>query len=139
MHLVRSLWPVTLLCIAAVRGGFTNFTLDDTSPTITYTETPTARCSPGACDPDLTSRLHNGTSTITAGTIVVPFTGARRPLDRYPLIYCYHGDIKAVRLMCISGCSGTAFSISTGTMSARLAARMGATPTISSSCGRIPR
>ncbi|KAJ7355161.1 hypothetical protein DFH08DRAFT_803205 [Mycena albidolilacea] len=75
MHLVRSLWPVTL-CIAAVRGGFTNFTLDDTSPTITYTETPTARCSPGACDPGLTSRLHNGMSTITAGTIIVPFTGS---------------------------------------------------------------
>ncbi|KAJ6534977.1 hypothetical protein B0H19DRAFT_1080384 [Mycena capillaripes] len=76
MHLVRSLWPVTLLCIAAVRGGLTNFTLDDTSPTITYTETPTARCSPGACDPSLTSRLHNGTSTITTGTIIVPFTGS---------------------------------------------------------------
>ncbi|KAJ7792163.1 hypothetical protein B0H14DRAFT_3160456 [Mycena olivaceomarginata] len=71
MHLVRSLWPVTLLSIAAVRGGLTNFTLDDTSPTVTYTETPTVRCSPG-----LTSRLHNGTSTITAGTIVVPFAGS---------------------------------------------------------------
>ncbi|KAJ6527797.1 hypothetical protein B0H19DRAFT_1334655, partial [Mycena capillaripes] len=75
MDLVRSLWPVTLLCITAVRGGLRNFTLDDTSTTITYTET-TVRCSPGACDTGLTSRLHNGTSTITAGTIIVPFTGS---------------------------------------------------------------
>ncbi|KAK6969225.1 hypothetical protein R3P38DRAFT_3147035 [Favolaschia claudopus] len=71
------LGALALSCVA-VQATLTNFTLDDTAPSIVYTETPILRCSPddGECSPDFTSQLFNGTSTMTDGTIVIPFTGS---------------------------------------------------------------
>ncbi|KAF7326565.1 hypothetical protein MVEN_02609700 [Mycena venus] len=75
MHFAHSLWAVALLCVG-VHGGATNYTLDDTSPAIVYTQAPLIRCSPGACDPDWTARLHNGTSSTTEAPIIIPFVGS---------------------------------------------------------------
>ncbi|KAK7007827.1 hypothetical protein R3P38DRAFT_3026325 [Favolaschia claudopus] len=71
------LGALALSCVA-VQAMLTNFTLDDTAPSIVYTEAPILRCSPddGECSTDFTSQLFNGTSTITDGTIVIPFTGS---------------------------------------------------------------
>ncbi|KAF7372866.1 hypothetical protein MSAN_00492700 [Mycena sanguinolenta] len=75
MHLALSLWIVAALCIA-VRGGMTNFTLDDTSVTITYAPPPLLRCTPDVCASDPTVPLHNGTSTTVEGAILIPFNGS---------------------------------------------------------------
>ncbi|KAJ6532397.1 hypothetical protein B0H19DRAFT_1187430 [Mycena capillaripes] len=75
MYVARSLWAVALLC-SAVRAGLTNYTLDDTSPAIIYTQTPILRCSPGVCDPGWIADLFNRTSSQTAASIIVPFTGS---------------------------------------------------------------
>ncbi|KAJ7469760.1 hypothetical protein B0H11DRAFT_2043307 [Mycena galericulata] len=77
-HLARSLWVIALVCVAGVRSKDTNYTLDDTSPAIIYTpnQSPILRCSPDVCDPATTSMLHNGTATITGGSIIIPFTGS---------------------------------------------------------------
>ncbi|KAJ6477877.1 hypothetical protein C8R47DRAFT_643882 [Mycena vitilis] len=76
MYIVCSLWAVALFW-NAVRGGLTNYTLDDTSPQIVYTQTPLLRCSPSTsqCNPDFVDRLFNRTSSTTEGPIIVPFTG----------------------------------------------------------------
>ncbi|KAJ6605109.1 hypothetical protein B0H10DRAFT_2440221 [Mycena sp. CBHHK59/15] len=70
-----------LLCTAALLCGaaharLTNYTLDDTSPAITYTATPLIRCAPGTCDAAWTARLFNRTSSTTNAYVVVPFTGS---------------------------------------------------------------
>ncbi|KAJ6534462.1 hypothetical protein DFH09DRAFT_1180434 [Mycena vulgaris] len=79
-----------LLCVAAllcssVYGSPMNYTLDDTSPTINYTQAPLLRCAPGICDAPWTARLFQGTSAITAAPIVVPFTGSA--------VYVYLGTL----------------------------------------------
>ncbi|KAJ7327939.1 hypothetical protein DFH08DRAFT_884221 [Mycena albidolilacea] len=116
MHLARSLWAVALLC-SVVRGGLTNFTLDDTSPAITYTQAPVIRCAPGTgCDPDWTARLHNGTSSTTSAPIIIPFIvagpGTTRETTR-PLI-CTMIYYQGVRCTYTWGYRAHAFSTSTG-------------------------
>lgn len=77
-----SLWAVAFFC-SAVRGTLTNYTLDDTFPDIVYTQPPLdydsfaslydggplPPCHPGS------PACFNGTSSVTGGTIIVPFTG----------------------------------------------------------------
>ncbi|KAF7352025.1 hypothetical protein MVEN_01164800 [Mycena venus] len=73
MHFPRFLWMTALLCMA-VHSVPTNYTLDDTSPVIAYTGTPSLRCAPGVCD--WSPQLHDGTSTVTNGPITIHFTGS---------------------------------------------------------------
>ncbi|KAJ7673666.1 hypothetical protein DFH06DRAFT_1172990 [Mycena polygramma] len=77
MYIARSLSVAALFCYA-VRGALTNYTLDDTSTQIVYTQTPLVRCSPSTsqCGSAYVDRLFNGTSTTTGGPIIVTFTGA---------------------------------------------------------------
>ncbi|KAJ7910381.1 hypothetical protein B0H13DRAFT_2012346 [Mycena leptocephala] len=71
MHAARARsplqWALTHFCsAAAVRSALTNYTLDDTSPAIVYTQPPLIRCAPGvSCDPDWVAGLYNGTSSVT--------------------------------------------------------------------------
>ncbi|KAJ6534488.1 hypothetical protein DFH09DRAFT_1180522 [Mycena vulgaris] len=79
-----------LLCVAVllcgnVYGSPMNYTLDDTSPAINYTQAPLLRCAPGICDAPWTARLFQGTSATTAAPIVVPFTGSA--------VYVYLGTL----------------------------------------------
>ncbi|KAK7038570.1 hypothetical protein R3P38DRAFT_2615756 [Favolaschia claudopus] len=76
MHLPLSLWAIGLINIIYVSAKPRNFTLDDTAPEIIYMQAPSMRCGPGTgCDPDWTARLYNGTSSTTAGPVIVPFVG----------------------------------------------------------------
>ncbi|KAJ7083918.1 hypothetical protein C8R43DRAFT_1051920 [Mycena crocata] len=74
MTLTRILCVLGLLC-AVVHARLTNYTIDDTSPAVTYTQDPLIRCTLGSCDPSWTDRLHNGTSSTTSSPIMVSFTG----------------------------------------------------------------
>ncbi|KAJ7769338.1 hypothetical protein B0H16DRAFT_1881902 [Mycena metata] len=65
---------VVLLCRIA-SAKLTNYTLDDASPSVQYSNMPILRCSPSTCPESWTSQLFNGTSTLTQSSIVVPFTG----------------------------------------------------------------
>ncbi|KAJ7113280.1 hypothetical protein C8R43DRAFT_1138707 [Mycena crocata] len=66
---------VLALLIGMVHARLANFTIDDTSPAVTYTQAPLVRCSPGSCDVSWTDRLHNGTSSTTNSPMMVSFTG----------------------------------------------------------------
>ncbi|KAF7340543.1 hypothetical protein MSAN_02125800 [Mycena sanguinolenta] len=77
MHLACSLWAVAVLCLP-VRGRLTNFTLDDTSPVISYNPAPVMQCSPSTCPEPLPPLVppYNGTSTLVeSGVISIPFVG----------------------------------------------------------------
>ncbi|KAF8173389.1 hypothetical protein K438DRAFT_1850531 [Mycena galopus ATCC 62051] len=104
MYLARSLSALALFCIAS-RGALTNFTLDDTSPLIAYPPPVLLRCSPANCPPDQTDYLHNGTSTITEGSIIFGFTGSA--------LYVYLG-VEGTCVFTIDGVEAGEFS-TTGT------------------------
>ncbi|KAF7369506.1 hypothetical protein MVEN_00280400 [Mycena venus] len=73
MYFTRSLWHIALV-FSAVRSALTNYTLDDTSPSIIYTLKPFLWCAPDTCAANVTVLLSNGTATLTGDAIVVPFT-----------------------------------------------------------------
>ncbi|KAJ7655836.1 hypothetical protein DFH06DRAFT_1473996 [Mycena polygramma] len=64
-----------LLC-APVIAELTNFTVDDTDPSVVYSPTPVLYCSPSSCPASYTDLLFNGTSTLTQHPIVFSFTGS---------------------------------------------------------------
>ncbi|KAJ6452476.1 hypothetical protein C8R45DRAFT_1040745 [Mycena sanguinolenta] len=79
MHLglAYSLWTFATLCVA-VRGRLTNFTLDDTSPVISYTPAPVLQCNPQNCPAPVLPLVppFNDTSTLVeSGVISIPFVG----------------------------------------------------------------
>ncbi|KAJ7054202.1 hypothetical protein C8F01DRAFT_1259946 [Mycena amicta] len=82
---------ILLAAIASVaRAGLMNVSLDDTSQHVIYTASLSSdeffRCTPrtsNICGESLTSRLFNGTSTVTSAVVVIPFTG--------PAVYVYLG------------------------------------------------
>ncbi|KAJ7681625.1 hypothetical protein B0H14DRAFT_3678124 [Mycena olivaceomarginata] len=55
------------------RLALTNFTIDDASPAVVYTETPIIQCGPNSCPPG--RNPFNGTATLTQGPIIVTFVG----------------------------------------------------------------
>lgn len=81
MYVPRSLWSIVFLC-SVVCAGLTNYTLDDTSSDIIYTQTPLTRCSPTACFSDISAEFLNGTSSTTAAAIIVPFYGVSLSMHR---------------------------------------------------------
>ncbi|KAJ7491010.1 hypothetical protein FB451DRAFT_1166323 [Mycena latifolia] len=68
------LWIATLL-LSSVSASLMNHTLDDRSPSIIYGP-GTIECPSTACPGIDIARLFNGTSTITASSITIPFTGS---------------------------------------------------------------
>ncbi|KAJ7073229.1 hypothetical protein B0H15DRAFT_64903 [Mycena belliarum] len=88
MLLAKALCAATLF-VGGVHAVLTNYTLDDTSPNITYTREPLFRCSPGVCNSAWTARLFNQTSATTDAPITVPFTGSAVYVYLETLATCY--------------------------------------------------
>ncbi|KAJ7249110.1 hypothetical protein B0H12DRAFT_1122738 [Mycena haematopus] len=70
---------IVLLFLALVHAALQNYTVDDTSPDITYGEEP-FQCNPTTCPGGIVEEgLFNNTITLTNGTITFSFTGASEP------------------------------------------------------------
>ncbi|KAJ7872313.1 hypothetical protein B0H14DRAFT_3860429 [Mycena olivaceomarginata] len=68
------LCPIVWLCVSA-SAKLTNFTIDDASPAVVYTETPIIQCGTNNCPPG--RNPFNGTATLTQGPIIVTFVGSQ--------------------------------------------------------------
>ncbi|KAF7324512.1 hypothetical protein MKEN_00491900 [Mycena kentingensis (nom. inval.)] len=65
-----------LALAAAAYARLVNSTIDDASPVVNYSQTPSLRCTPGTCNEEWTTRLYNGTSSTTAAPVSIPFVGS---------------------------------------------------------------
>ncbi|KAJ7205580.1 hypothetical protein B0H12DRAFT_1243449 [Mycena haematopus] len=65
---------IALLFLGFVRALLQNFTVDDTSPEISYSG-ETFQCNTNTCGPEITESRFNQTATLTAGNITFSFNG----------------------------------------------------------------
>ncbi|KAJ6456653.1 hypothetical protein C8R45DRAFT_1034002 [Mycena sanguinolenta] len=63
-----------LLCVGLVCATLQNFTVDDTSPDIQYSDGALV-CNTSTCPPEITDGLSNNSATLTNGSITFSFTG----------------------------------------------------------------
>jgi hypothetical protein len=76
------LCSIAWLCVSA-SAKLTNFTIDDASPAVVYTQTPILQCSPSSCPPGwIANTTFDGTATLTQSPIIVTFVGT--PSTRQP-------------------------------------------------------
>jgi len=66
---------IALLCSSAI-AELNNYTIDDASPSVVYSEHPILQCNPSNCPSSWTNQVFNETSTITQSPIIVSFTGS---------------------------------------------------------------
>ncbi|KAJ7215897.1 hypothetical protein GGX14DRAFT_442423 [Mycena pura] len=65
---------IVLLCLGFVCATLQNFTIDDTSPDVQYSEAK-LQCNLTTCGEEITEGLSNKSATVTNGSITIPFTG----------------------------------------------------------------
>ncbi|KAJ7465670.1 hypothetical protein FB451DRAFT_1262138 [Mycena latifolia] len=67
---------IVLLCLGIVRATLQNYTVDDTSPDIVYSQPEaTFHCNTTSCPSEITEGRFNESATLTFGNITFSFTG----------------------------------------------------------------
>jgi hypothetical protein len=71
---MHALWLAAFLLFSLARAALMNYTIDDTSPLLQYSDV-TYQCPSTTCPASITTELFNGTVTLTNGSITFSFEG----------------------------------------------------------------